>query len=112
MTKHVATITTIGAVLAAGALAFAGPAVADDEGSLEMPDVSGMSLEAAQSEVAGLSEDVEIPTASTDMNGMARQQLSPANWTVCATAPGAGDSFLPEEGVLFGVVRRGLESCG
>ncbi|BBZ34601.1 hypothetical protein AWB99_00670 [Mycolicibacterium confluentis] len=112
MTKHVAGISTLSAVLAAGALMFAGPAsAADEEGTVEMPDVRGMSLAAAYAEVAGLDESVRIPTGTLDMNGLARQQLSPANWTVCATAPRAGKAFVPQEGVLFGVVRRGLESC-
>lgn len=78
MTKHVAGISTLSAVLAAGALMFAGPAsAADEEGTVEMPDVRGMSLAAAYAEVAGLDESVRIPTGTLDMNGLARQQLSP-----------------------------------
>jgi beta-lactam-binding protein with PASTA domain len=111
MTKHVAGVSAIGAALVLGSLAFAGPAAAASDETVEMPDVRGMSLAQAQAAVAGLSDDIRIPTGSLDMNGLARQQLSPANWTVCATAPRPGASFNPEEGVLFGVVRRGLESC-
>ena len=112
MTKHVAGVSTISAALAVGALILAGPAAAaDEDGTVEMPDVRGMSLAAAKATVAALDESIRIPTGSLDMNGLARQQLSPANWTVCATAPRAGSQFVPQEGVLFGVVRRGLESC-
>ena len=111
MTKHVAGISTLSAILAAGALMLAGPAsAADEEGTLEMPDVRGMSLAKAQAAVAALTDE-RIPTGTLDMNGLAREQLSPANWTVCATAPRPGASFSPDYGVLFGVVRRGLESC-
>lgn len=106
-----ATVSGLCATLCATAIGLGGPALADDSDSWTMPDVRGKTLQQALNKVAGLSSSEVIPTGAVDMTRWGRQIMSPANWTVCATAPGPGGTVTVRNGVLFGVVRHQSESC-
>ncbi|CAJ1507068.1 PASTA domain-containing protein [[Mycobacterium] burgundiense] len=108
MIKFLAPAAAVGAVALAAGLTFAGPAAADDP-EWEMPDLVGATLEQAESSVAALSDQITFETE--DLTGLGREQLSPANWTVCATVPEAGETLTADSTVGFVVVRQHQESC-
>ncbi|CAJ1584397.1 PASTA domain-containing protein [[Mycobacterium] wendilense] len=108
MVNFPASLAGLSAALLAGGLLLAGPAAADDP-EFEMPDVVGGTLEEAEAQVADLSPDIAFETE--DLTGQGREVQSPANWTVCATAPEAGETLTAESTVGFVVVRQYEESC-
>ncbi len=105
--KRSAVAGAVGAVLAATAMGFASPALAD---SWTMPDLVGTDLQGAQDAIQSVSNGEVFFSSSTDLTGQGRAQISDRNWTVCSSTPPAGAAFTTTTKIDFGVVKDS-ETC-
>lgn len=76
----------------------------------EMPDLVGMSLQAAQDRLQKLTGDPLFLSLSHDATGRGRQQVLDSNWKVCSQNLAPGTRFGLKTTIDFAAVKDS-ESC-
>jgi hypothetical protein len=80
------------------------------EGGFQMPDATGMDLQAAQDLLQDASGDMLYFSSSEDATGEGRMQLIDSNWVVCSQNVGPAETVTDDLNVIFYVVKDD-EAC-